>query len=319
MIVAKCPLRIPLAGGSTDLESFIQEHGYGSVISFPANLYTYITLHDDRLGYNTYSQKYVINYSSREETDTIDTIRNDVAREVLKYFQLPPSTVGFTTDIFSMGSGLASSSSYVISLIKAAAEFQSLMLSNFEVCKLGLQLERLFNPLTGYQDPYGCGLGGFKRLHFTKDQDPQVTFLSTELLQSFDMFLIYTGVSRLSTDLLKKVEQDSRVGLLDIVDRLETAINTSDKVGFLGAINEGWAYKKKTSRAVVANLAIQEMDAAILNDRRILAHRLCGAGNGGYFLVFAEKDETNGEHMKHTYEHVIPIKIAPTGAKVKRL
>ena len=44
MIVSKCPLRVSLVGGSTDLQSFIDKYGYGQVISFPISLYTYISL-----------------------------------------------------------------------------------------------------------------------------------------------------------------------------------------------------------------------------------------------------------------------------------
>ena len=44
MIVSKCPLRVSLAGGSTDLIEYVELFGRGSVISFPINLYTYIGL-----------------------------------------------------------------------------------------------------------------------------------------------------------------------------------------------------------------------------------------------------------------------------------
>ena len=86
MLVAKCPLRISLAGGSTDLQSFIDTHGFGSVINFPCNLYTYITLFQDKYGYNK-QKKYIINYTRREEVDSLDEIKNDVARVVLEYFE----------------------------------------------------------------------------------------------------------------------------------------------------------------------------------------------------------------------------------------
>jgi len=45
MIIAKCPLRISLVGGSTDLQAFIEKYQTGSVISFPSDLYTYISIH----------------------------------------------------------------------------------------------------------------------------------------------------------------------------------------------------------------------------------------------------------------------------------
>ena len=52
MFIASCPLRVSLFGGSTDNPVFVERYGFGSVISFSCSLKTYITLHEDKLGYN---------------------------------------------------------------------------------------------------------------------------------------------------------------------------------------------------------------------------------------------------------------------------
>ena len=52
MFISSCPLRVSLFGGSTDNPVFVEKFGYGSVISFACSLKTYITLHEDKLGYN---------------------------------------------------------------------------------------------------------------------------------------------------------------------------------------------------------------------------------------------------------------------------
>ena len=166
MIVSKCPLRVSLAGGSTDLEEFIETNGHGSVISFPCNLYTYITLFLDKNGYNATDKSYILNYTTREVAKSLDEIKNDVAREALKYFEIPPVSISFHTDVFSVGSGLASSSSYLVSLVKAIRTFQGRVCSHSQACAEALEIERKFNPLTGLQDAYGCALGGFKNMEF---------------------------------------------------------------------------------------------------------------------------------------------------------
>jgi len=61
MYTASCPLRISLFGGSTDNPAFVEKYGYGSVISFTCDLKTYITLHEDKVGYNVQGHKYIIN------------------------------------------------------------------------------------------------------------------------------------------------------------------------------------------------------------------------------------------------------------------
>ena len=63
MFVASCPLRIALFGGSTDNPYFVEKYGRGCVINFTSNLKTYITLHEDKLGFNREGRKYIVNYS----------------------------------------------------------------------------------------------------------------------------------------------------------------------------------------------------------------------------------------------------------------
>ena len=113
MLIASCPLRVSLFGGSTDNPYFVEKYGKGSVISFTSNLKTYITLHEDKLGYNMEGNKYIINYSKREETGKIGDIQNELVRIVLNHFGSLPINVSMTSDAYSQGSGLASSSSYI--------------------------------------------------------------------------------------------------------------------------------------------------------------------------------------------------------------
>ena len=52
MFYASCPLRISLFGGSSDTPYFIEKYGYGSVISFTCDLKTYVTISQDKIGFN---------------------------------------------------------------------------------------------------------------------------------------------------------------------------------------------------------------------------------------------------------------------------
>ena len=191
MIIASCPLRVSLFGGSTDNPYFVKEYGYGSVISFTSDLKTYVTLSQDKFGFNKKEHKYIINYSKREEVVCVDDIQNEVVRVVLDYFDMPPVHVMLTSDSYSQGSGLASSSSYIISLME------------FVVCSMAIRCLtptfvnwhinlRQFNPYCGYQDPYGCGIGGFKRIEFMDDYRVKYEYLPQEFLDDYDMHLIFT-------------------------------------------------------------------------------------------------------------------------------
>lgn len=284
MYIAKCPLRISLVGGSTDQERFIQTYGKGAVISFPSNLFTYISIHDNNRG------KYIINYSKKEEVETPEQIKNDVARVCLKHFSVGPVTVTFNTDILTSGSGLASSTSYMIALIKALSMYVGENLTEFDVCRLALELEREFNPYTGYQDPYGCGVGGFKRIDFPKDGRPAFTYLGSEFLRdNFEMALYHTGISRSSTKILTSIDLDKSLPLLYKVDWLQAAIQEENIDRFLEIFREGWEVKKKTSSLILQDENLQKLDKAFQEHDDVLAIKLCGAGGGGYFLSLFKK------------------------------
>jgi len=289
MYVASCPLRISLFGGSTDNPYFVEKYGYGSVISFTCDLKTYTSLHEDKFGYNMQGHKYIVNYSKREETEYIGDIQNDLVRTVLNYFGCFPLTVSMTSDSYSQGSGLASSSSYIIGLIKCISLFNNLQLTDIEICKLAYQLELEFNPYCGYQDPYGCGIGGFKRIEFERGGIVKYDFLSTDFFKNYDTHLVFTGVTRNSKNILKDVTDniDKAVPLLETVDCAYMSLIESDYDKFLYYLNKSWIQKKETSSTITESQTIKGIDSELISNETVLAHKLCGAGNGGFFLTFS--------------------------------
>jgi len=309
MIIASCPLRISLFGGSTDNPYFVDKFGYGSVISFTCDLKTYVTISQDKFGFNKDQHKYIVNYSRREEVSTLEEIQNDVVRVVLEHFNMPPIQVTLTSDAYSQGSGLASSSSYIISLIKACSLFLNSQMTDIEICKLAYELELKFNPYCGYQDPYGCGIGGFKRIEFIKGDIVKYDFLSTKLFNLYDTHLIFTGVTRNSKNVLKDVTDniDKSKPLLSTVDKAYTSLLQKDYGKFLNHLNKSWIQKKRTSFTITENSIIREMDSELNENETVLTHKLCGAGNGGFFLVFSEKENLNIPYQS------VRIHITPNG------
>jgi D-glycero-alpha-D-manno-heptose-7-phosphate kinase len=291
MIIASTPLRISLFGGSTDTPAFIEKYGRGAVISFASSLKTFVTISQDRFGANSKFREYIVNYSRREEVDSIGEIQNDIVRLVLSRFNVDPITVSLSGDVFSHGSGLASSSSYVISLIKAVSSFIGTELTDSEICALAYDIELELNPYCGLQDPYGCGFGGFKLLEFAQGRRVRVEFLPTGLFDAYDCHLIFTGVTRESKRVLKDVSKsvDKSVPLLELVSLAYDALVDEKYESVLGYLNESWSEKKKTSSLITASPEISRLDAELAQHKQVLAHKLLGAGNGGFFLCFTEK------------------------------
>jgi D-glycero-alpha-D-manno-heptose-7-phosphate kinase len=310
VIITSCPLRISLVGGSTDHPDFIKKYKAGSVISFPSTLRTYVTIHQDIFGTNSIDKRYNISYSSRETVDSISDIKNELVRNCFRYLSVDKINCTLVSDIYSAGSGLAASSSYLQALIKSIYLLREQNITEFEVCKIAENIERSFNRLVGQQDFYGS-MGGLKRINFFEGKDPEIKYLSTNIFNNFDITLLYTGILRSSTVVLDSIDIDKSVTLLNDVEDLEQAINKCDIDLFSKVMNRSWQNKKNTSSLICENDTLRNIDEKLYNDSRILCHKLCGAGNGGYFLIFSKK----GSNLEYDYPMMKQIGISETGLK----
>lgn len=283
MIISKCPLRVSLVGGSTDLQQYLDQFNTGRVISFTSNLHTYIALKPS-------DRYYRIIYSSMDICVDVDDIKNDIAREVIKYFNLPPIEVVFTSDIPSTGSGLASSSSYLIAMINAALHYTQQSRTLEELGCIAMEIERSFNPLTGYQDIYGCIVPGLKQLIFNQEGLSDVINYNNNLFDEYDLYLIPTDITRSSTNVLSTLDIDKINKLIPSVLQMHEALCSQDYPQVIALINEGWSLKKQTSPTMLSH-KMKCIDSKLQSNKSILAHRLIGAGAGGYFLAVLHKGQ----------------------------
>ncbi len=316
MIVTTCPLRISLVGGSTDHPWFLQKYESGAVISFASSLRTYITIHQDIFGATSLDHKYILNYSKRESVNTVTEIQNELIRHCFEYLTVEQINCFMTSDVFSAGSGLASSSAYLLALVKSVYAMRGEHITEFEVCKIAEQIEKSFNPLVGQQDFYGS-MGGLKKIKFYKDQDPEIRYLSTKIFDHLDCYLIYTGVLRSSTSILESLDISKSLPLLQDVTDLEIAINNVDLSLFNKVINRTWENKKQTSPYICENQTLIELDTKLKLDSRVLSHKLCGAGNGGYFLIFTDKNLQS--ELTKDYRNIKQIYISESGLNTTNL
>ncbi len=281
MIISKCPLRISLVGGATDLQLYLDKYKKGSVISFPSNLYTYIILNTIKS-----SSTYRIVYSKIEHVNSShpEEIKNDIVRVVFTHFNVPPVEVIFTSDIPSSGSGLGASSSYLVGLISAVTKLLCIELSQYEICELAIKLERKYNPLTGYQDAYGCGIGALKLMTFSPDGLETIKFLNASVFRKMTVYLCPTNQLRSSTSVLNTLDVDKIDALKYGVEYLKRF--HEDPYSIYYAVNHSWIKKKQTSPEIV-NPEIEALEKK-LRDEGAKAVKLLGAGGGGYFLVLTD-------------------------------
>jgi galactokinase/mevalonate kinase-like predicted kinase len=132
-----------------------------------------------------------------------------------------------------------------------------------------------------------------------------------------DMYLIYTGITRSSTNILQTINIDNSVPLLEDVINLEKSINELDIDLFNNTIRNTWINKKNTSPLICSNENLMKLDDYISNDKNVLSHKLLGAGNGGYFLIFTDKDKD--DEVYKNYQNVKKIKISEIGIQSNKI
>jgi galactokinase/mevalonate kinase-like predicted kinase len=131
------------------------------------------------------------------------------------------------------------------------------------------------------------------------------------------MYLCHTGISRSSTRLLKKVNISKAKKLLPLVKQTERALQKEDPAELLELISEGWIKKIESCPDVISHPDVKSLNLLLHKEPSILSHRLCGAGNGGFFLIFAKP---NWKPLINNLENkCVKINISNKGAQVKKL
>jgi len=305
MIITRCPVRISLTGGGSDTDKYLQKFGKGHVVSFTPTLYTYVIINEDYLGKNSLEKKYYVSYSKREEIEDIKELKNDLVKNFLIEYKVPPIGTILTSDVFSHGSGLAVSSSYSCSLSLAYSEMLKKESNTIDILNEAHRIEKITNPKLGLQDIYGVGIGGFKSIKF-ENNNISYSFIPSDLFVSYDVYLIDTGIRRDSN----KVLESYKISTSEIYDMSITAYELLVKQNFdefFKIMRDSWELKKRFSTKILGNKILVNIDAQLTIDKNCLAYKLCGAGNGGFFLAFYNKN------IKPNFQNAKQIHLSNSG------
>jgi galactokinase/mevalonate kinase-like predicted kinase len=102
---------------------------------------------------------------------------------------------------------------------------------------------------------------------------------------------MFTGVTRNAEDVSADVTKNLHKikPLLKTADQAFDTLLQKDYDKFLHLMKKSWEQKKETSSVITQNQVIKDMDKVLGENDTVLAHRLCGAGNGGFFLAFSKR------------------------------
>ena len=165
MLITRTPLRITLGGGGTDLPSYYQQHG-GMVISAAITKHIYISIN------RTFTDDYFLKYSpagAGRQAATRSSTRSS-ARCCAPTTSAAGVEIVSTADIPS-GTGLGSSGSFTVGLLKAVHAMQRDHVSASDLGRRGLRdRDRAARPQpVGKQDQYIAAFGGITRFDFDPD------------------------------------------------------------------------------------------------------------------------------------------------------
>lgn len=304
MLIVRSPVRISFGGGGTDLPAYYQEYG-GAVLSSAINKYFYTILKK-----RTDGRIQVISSDLRVTETWRDISRMPLQRSELEIPLAAIKQIGcdISVDLFLAseivaGTGLGSSASVCVGVLKTLATYLDLPLSKYELAERAFHIARdVLNKPVGKQDEYAAAFGGLNFIAFHPDGSTAVEPLPLrgDLLREFqrNLMLFFTGVSHNSWKLLQEQEKSTKRGvgstldslheIRELASRMRDVLLQGDFQSFGAMLHEGWQAKKRISSQISNSIIDQAYDAAIQTGA--LGGKVTGAGGGGFLLIFCEEE-----------------------------
>ncbi len=310
IIRARAPLRLGLAGGGTDVSPYCDIHG-GYVLNATLDRYAYAVI-------KTLTKPSVRFIATDQQIEKVKAIsdplvldgkldlHNAVYNEMIQQFNAgKPIPLELST--FSdapVGSGLGSSSTLVVVMIRAFAELLNLPLDDYAIAHLAFKIERIDCGLQGgRQDQYSATFGGFNFMEFYADERTLVNplriknWIICELEAS--LLLFYTGISRESAKIIADQSGNVKANMVSAIEamhgikrealEMKECLLKGNFDGIVESMRRGWEDKKRSSKAVT-NPNIDEIyNTAIKAGAQ--AGKVSGAGGGGFFMFFVGPDK----------------------------
>ena len=334
IIRSKAPLRLGLAGGGSDVSPYSDIYG-GLVLNATINLYTYCTIEETEDGLITidsYDSSFRHSYplDGQLPLDGGAHLIKGVYNRVVRDFGITPRPFRITTyNDAPAGSGLGTSSTMVVCILKAFVEWRSLPLGDYEIARLAYEIERLDLGLSGgKQDQYAAAFGGFNYIEFLPDDRVIVNPLKvkrwiTDELES-SLLLYFTGQSRSSARIIDEQRKNTSSGneqailamhqIKQSAVDMKAAVLKGDMREFASILGRSWENKKKMASGITNEIIQHAFDVAEAAGAK--AGKVSGAGGGGFIIFFVEptRKKQVEEALKALDGFVVPFLFTDGGA-----
>ena len=304
IIRSKAPLRLGLAGGGTDVSPYSDLYG-GAILNATISLYAYTTIEPLENGKIIFSSPDAGLEEVYESAELLDTngyfiLAKGVYNRVVKDFCHKPLSFKITSHVDSpAGSGLGTSSTLVVSILGAFAEWLKLPLGEYDLARLAYEIERIdLSMAGGKQDQYAATFGGFNYMQFL--QDDKVIVNPLRIRQRYqdelahNLLLYYTETSHVSAEIIQgqidnvKAKNNKSIEAMHKLKEHAAWMKECLLKGDIDAIgdilNEGWIEKKRTASGITNPLMDDIYQTAIAAGA--IGGKVSGAGGGGFMFFY---------------------------------
>jgi D-glycero-alpha-D-manno-heptose-7-phosphate kinase len=300
-------LRLGLAGGGTDVSPYCDIYG-GAVLNATIDLYAYTIIEPTDDGRVVFVAPDLDQHLEASCDDAMEIaypliLHRSVYRRIVKQFNGGrPLSCRITTFCDAPpGSGLGTSSTMVVSLLKAFVEWLNLPLGEYEIAHLAFEIERVDSGLAGgHQDQYAATFGGVNFMEFYGENRVIVNplriknWILSELETS--VILFHCGVSRSSAKIIEQQVTniaERKPQSVDAMHELKTdaygmkeSLLKGDIRSFANFMRKSWNAKKRTAESITTSHIETIYDAAM--SAGALAGKVSGAGGGGVITFLVE-------------------------------
>jgi D-glycero-alpha-D-manno-heptose-7-phosphate kinase len=304
IIRSKAPLRLGLAGGGTDVTPYSDLFG-GATLNATINMYAYATIIPSDSG------KIVIRSIDKDEyletascesipvNGSLDLLKGIYNRVVKDYTHAPLSFELSTHVDAPPGSGLGTSSTLVVAVLGAFAEWLKLPLGEYDLARLAYQIERVdLNMAGGKQDQYAATFGGVNYMEFYKDDKVIVNPLRIKSVilneLSHNLVLYNTKTSRVSSSIIERQARniiENKAKYIEATHKLKEQAVMMKEAILRGDVDQigpvldfGWKYKKLIASGITNHLIDNIYETAMQNGAT--GGKISGAGGGGFMIFY---------------------------------
>jgi D-glycero-alpha-D-manno-heptose-7-phosphate kinase len=310
VFTASAPLRIPIAGGGTDLPEYYQKHG-GYWLSLSIDKTVTVVLHKN------FEKIFFVHYKNSETCQKIEDIRHPIIREMLIDFEIDEALSIHSISELSGNSGLGSSSTFALCLSHALSKISNKFISNFPNYVYDFERNKL-NEFVGKQDSWAAFSGGLKQYSVSKDGNMQVSNVCghNQVIDICEhLLLVKAGNQRFANEILKNQAKNLNVDKTfeekyhrtkDIAFEITELLKQSNINGFGDLVDKHWQNKLKTFNNAFDHEVFEVYN--FLKNNSCVGAKLCGAGNSGYMLAVFNSASDVSEFIKKSKYTCVRVK-----------